>query len=180
MNELYQEGRRIRPPAWALAAMLLCACAPSSQDAGPGAPPSRGGGATDLAAIARLHDEYVAAHNAADVDRMVALFADDAVLMPADEPTLTGKKAIAAHYQQFFDQTASEISLEPVETRVAGDWAFERVELAVTVPGAKGKVMLAKAKYLWILQKQPDGSWKIARAIYNLDEDFAESTGPGA
>ena len=180
MNAPHQEARWTRPLAGSLVAMLLCACAPSAEKAGPGASATRGAGAADLAAIARLHDEYVAAHNAADVDRMVALFADDAVLMPADEPTLTGRKAIATHYQQFFDQTASEITLEPVETRVAGDWAFERVELAVTVPGAKGKVMLAKAKYLWILQRQPDGSWKIARAIYNLDEDFAESAAPGA
>ncbi|HYS77847.1 MAG TPA: SgcJ/EcaC family oxidoreductase [Candidatus Dormibacteraeota bacterium] len=180
MNGLQHEDRRTHPPAWALTALLVCACAPSSENAGHGAPPTRGAGAADLAAIAKLHDEYVAAHNAAEVDRMVALFADDAVLMPADEPTLTGKKAIGTHYQEFFDQTASEITLEPVETRVAGDWAFERIELGVTVPGDKGKVLLAKAKYLWILQKQPDGSWKIARAIYNLDEDFAESAGPGA
>ena len=180
MNALQQEGRWTRPLAGSLVAMLLCVCAPSSEKPPSGAPSTRGAGAADLAAIARLHDEYVAAHNAADIDRMMALFTDDAVLMPTDEPTLTGKKAIGEHYQEFFDQTPSEITLEPVETRVAGDWAFERVELTVTVPGARGKVLLAKAKYLWILQRQPDGSWKIGRAIYNLDEDFEESEGRGA
>jgi ketosteroid isomerase-like protein len=29
--------------------------------------------------------------------------------------------------------------------------------------------MRMELKYLWILQKQPDGSWRIARAIYNVD-----------
>jgi uncharacterized protein (TIGR02246 family) len=133
----------------------------------------------DLAAIERLHDGYVAAHNDADAGRMMALFTDDAVLMPTDEPAVTGRTAIGDHYQEFFDQTPSEIVLRPVETRVAGDWAFERIEMTVTLPGG-GKVMQAEVKYLWILERQPDGSWQIARAIYNLDEDFTESRGQGA
>jgi len=166
--------------AGSLLAMTLCACTSSSEKPPPGGPATTGAGAADLAAIAKLHDEYVAAHNAADADRMMALFTDDAVLMPTDEPSITGRKEIGEHYQEFFDQTPSEIALDPVETRVAGDWAFERIEVTVTVPGAKGKVMLAKVKYLWILQKQPDGTWKIARAIYNLDENFTEFRGPGA
>ena len=162
----------------ALAALLLVgACTSSSESRRPA---SAGASASDLAAIQRLHDAYVAAHNDADAGRMMTLFTDDAVLMPTDEPAVTGRAAIGEHYQEFFDQTPSEIILRPVETRVAGDWAFERIEMTVTLPGGGGKVMQAEVKYLWILERQPDGSWQIARAIYNLDEDFTESRGQGA
>lgn len=158
--------------AVAAALLLVAACTSSSESRRP-AP--AGASAWDLAAIARLHDAYVSAHNDADADRMMALFTADAVLMPTDEPALTGATAIGGHYQEFFDQTPSKIALRPVETRVAGDWAFERIEMTVSLPGGGGEVLQAQMKHLWILERQPDGSWRIARAIYNLDEDFTEA-----
>jgi uncharacterized protein (TIGR02246 family) len=131
---------------------------------------TRGASGADLAAIGRIHKEYVAAHNASDAERLMGLWADDAVLMPMDEPSLTGKEAIREHYQDFFDQNPSQISLSPLETRVAGDWAFERIQMTVTFADGEGEQeRYADVKYLWILQRQSDGSWKIARAIYNLD-----------
>ena len=159
------------------ALFLLAGCSPPSESH---QSESRGAGPQDLAAISRLHDAYVLAHNDADVPRMTALFTEDAVLMPTDQAALTGRDAIGEHYQEFFDQTPSKILLRPVETRVAGDWAFERLEMTVTLPGGSENVMEAKVKYLWILEKQKDGSWKIARAIYNLDEDVSESDGQNA
>jgi len=138
---------------------------------------THGASAADLEAISRVHKEYVAAHNDSDADRLVALFTDDAILMPMDEPSLTGRKAIREHYEEFFDQNPSAITLSPVETRVAGDWAFERIQVKVTLPDGGKEDRHADVKYLWILQRQPDGSWKIARAIYNLDGNIDEEEG---
>ena len=165
-----------QPLSFVAALFLVAACAPSSEERRPEA---HGASAQDLAAISRLHEAYVLAHNDADVSRMAALFTEDSVLMPTDEPAITGRGEIGAHYEEFFDQTPSKILLRPIETRVAGDWAFERLEMTVTMPSGEN-VMEAKVKYLWILEKQKDGSWKIARAIYNLDEDFTESDGQNA
>jgi len=52
--------------------------------------------------------------------------------------------------------------------------------MTVNLPSSGESSMEMKVKYLWILERQKDGSWKIARAIYNLDEDFTESDGPNA
>ena len=165
------------PLPFVAALFLVAACAPSSEER---RSETHGASAQDLAAISRLHDAYVLAHNDADVPRMTALYTEDGVLMPTDEPTLTGREAIGGHYEEFFDQTPSKIVLRAIETRVAGDWAFERIEMTVTLPGGGENSMEAKVKYLWILERQKDGSWKIARAIYNLDEDFTESEGQHA
>ncbi len=160
-----------------VAAAALLACTSRSTETPPPGSGSLGASAADLAAISRVHQDYVAAHNDADADRMVALFTDDAVLMPMDEPSLTGAKAIREHYEQFFDQNASAIELSPVETRVAGEWAFERIQVKVTLPDGARKGRQADVKYLWILQRQPDGAWKIARAIDNLDGSIDEEGG---
>jgi uncharacterized protein (TIGR02246 family) len=172
---------RLRPStrrlAVCLAAAGLVACTSRTPDTKPPGAVALGASASDLAAISRVHQEYVAAHNDSDADRLMALFTDDAVLMPMDEPALSGKPAIREHYEEFFDQNPSTIDLSPVETRVAGDWAFERIQVKVTLPDGKGEGRHADVKYLWILQKQPDGSWKIARAIYNLDGNIDDEEG---
>ena len=170
-----------RPPLRALAACLaaagLVACTSRPAETKPSGAGTLGASAEDLAAIGRVHREYVAAHNASDADRLVALFTDDAVLMPMDEPSLSGKQAIREHYEEFFDQNPSAIELSPIETRVAGDWAFERIQVKVALPDGGGDSRHADVKYLWILQRQPDGSWKISRAIYNLDGNIDDEEG---
>jgi ketosteroid isomerase-like protein len=109
----------------------------------------------------------------------MALWTEDAVFMPMDEPTITGREAIGRHIQDFIDQSPGEIEIVPAETRVAGAWAFERGTEIVTMrtdPG--GPAATIDIKYLVILQRQPDGSWKYARYIYNLEEPFPEPDAP--
>ncbi len=167
----------LRLLAACLAAAGLFACTSRPGETKPPGAAALGASAEDLAAISRIHQDYVAAHNDSDADRLVALFTDDAVLMPMDEPSLSGKQAIREHYEEFFDQNPSAIELSPVETRVTGDWAFERIQVKVTLPDGKGEDRHADVKYLWILQRQPDGSWKISRAIYNLDGNIDDEEG---
>jgi uncharacterized protein (TIGR02246 family) len=172
------------PPLRLIAACLLAAslaaCSSRCSESTRSASRPLGASAADLAAIGRLHQEYVAAHNASDAERLMALWTDDAILMPMDEPAISGRKAIAEHYDEFFDQNPSEIELEPVETRVAGDWAFERIQMTVTLPGGPKEHRHADVKYVWILERQPDGAWKISRAIYNLDGSIDDEEGVSA
>src|SRR5262245_45473361 len=101
------------PPLPLIAACLLATCLAACSSRCSGSAPTAvlGASAADLAAIGRLHQEYVAAHNASDADRLMKLWTDDAVLMPMDEPTLSGRKAISEHYEEFFDQNPSEIEI---------------------------------------------------------------------
>jgi uncharacterized protein (TIGR02246 family) len=154
-----------------LLALAVAACAGGGAPPGPAPPaaPARDVKA-DLAAIARLRDEYVAAHNAGDVDRLMALWAEDAIFMPADEPNIFGKAAIREHIQKILDQIPAQVALSLEETRVADDWAFDRgIETVTMGSGASGESVTMRVKYICILQRQPDGSWKFARYIYNLE-----------
>jgi uncharacterized protein (TIGR02246 family) len=124
----------------------------------------------DLAAIARSRDEYVAAHNAGDLDRIMALWADDAILLPPDEPTIYGKAAIRDYIEKVLDQIPARVALSLEETRIADDWAFDRgVETVTMGTEASGQSVTMRVKYICILQRQADGSWKFARYIYNIE-----------
>jgi uncharacterized protein (TIGR02246 family) len=126
--------------------------------------------AADIEAINRLNDEYVAAVNAGDVDGIMMLYTDDAVLMPPNQPALTGKGAIHSYLQGLFDMFSLEEVLSPGEVVVTGDWAFVRATTTVTVtPRAGGEQTQDIGKGIAIYRKEPDGSWKYARLVYNSD-----------
>jgi ketosteroid isomerase-like protein len=54
------------------------------------------------------------------------------------------------------------------EVQVSGDLAFARGTYAATVtPKAGGEETFIDGKYMTILKRQTDGSWKIHRDIFN-------------
>ena len=78
-----------------------------------------------------------------------------------------GTQAIQAVLEDFFKQNAARITHTPLETEVAGDWAYERGSITETVTPKSGKPMEKSLKYLVILKRQPDGSWKVYRDMDN-------------
>jgi len=63
------------------------------------------------------------------------------------------------------------------EIQVTGEWAFDRGTYQWRgVPRAGGDAIDDRGKYLVILQRQVDGSWKLARAMDNSDRPLAQST----
>ena len=157
-------------PAGILLAVVACGPAPqptAGTTAGSGR--SEPGTAADLAAIDKLRAAYLEARNSGEASRVISLWAEDGVLLPIDEPPVTGREAIAEHIQDFLDQTPGTITIHPDETRVAGDWAFERGREVLTMRESGREVALT-IKYLAILVRLPDGSWKVGRYMYNLDE----------
>ncbi|MDA2928036.1 SgcJ/EcaC family oxidoreductase [Acidobacteria bacterium AH-259-G07] len=122
----------------------------------------------DLDAIDSLRDEFLTAHNANEASRLAALYTDGAVLMPPNEESVTGKQGVESWYQANFDQFTAELTLSSEEVEVAGDWAFDRGTYTITLtPKDDGEPIEDNGKYIVILQKQPDNSWKITHAIWN-------------
>jgi uncharacterized protein (TIGR02246 family) len=134
----------------------------------------------DLEAIGRLRSDFVQATNEGDVDRLTALFADDAVFVPADDPTCEGKDAIADYFDDLMRDAPQTIDLDVLETRVEGDWAFERLDVTIDSTDAEsGEETETWARYFWVLKRQPGGGWKIDRAIYNIEEPGDEDDDGG-
>ena len=123
--------------------------------------------AADIAEINANRDQFAAAHNSNDAKAVAAYFAGDAVLSLPDQPALEDKKAVQTALEDFFRQNAAKIKHDPLETQVAGDWAYERGNITETVTPKAGKPIEQSVKYLVILKRQPDGSWKIHRDMDN-------------
>ncbi len=124
--------------------------------------------ASATAAINDIWKEYSASLNAGDIDRWVALWTEDGVQMPPDESAVVGKDRIRARNQAVADRFKFDIGITNEEVHTAGDWAFSRGTYKATLtPKAGGKQIPIDGKYMTILARQGDGSWKIHRDIFN-------------
>ena len=98
----------------------------------------------------------------------MADFTDDLVYLPPDQPPVYGKDSLTAFVEAFYAGFDIEIEMTSKEVVIAGEWAFDwGIVTGVVVPLEGGEEVVLDWKYLYVYQRQPDGSWKIARDIYN-------------
>ena len=99
---------------------------------------------------------------------------DDSVRMPPNEPTIIGKDGIKSWYERAFEAANLELEIAQKEIHIWEDWAFERGTYSVIrTPKDKGDPSSENGKWVIISQKQSDGSWKRARAIWSSDTPLA-------
>jgi uncharacterized protein (TIGR02246 family) len=156
-----------------LSLLALAACAPAAEEVavvetGPSVE-------ADVAAIQQLISDEVAAVAAGDLEAWLALFTEDVVMMPANEPTVTGKDAVRAWGQPLFEGFDIEETQSPEELEIAGGWAFTVTTFTFqATPHEGGDTTVESGRIMWIMRRQPDGGWKAARLIWNSDFPPAE------
>lgn len=122
----------------------------------------------DEATIRRLvGPEWKAAWSSGDAAAVADFYAPDAVVFPAAAAPLAGPAAIEAAFGAVFRHFRVEGSSEIVELEIAGNWAYVRGTYTTrmrpkdgTGPGEDDR-----GAWLWIVKRQPDGAWKIHRAM---------------
>jgi len=128
----------------------------------------------DRLQLAEVLARIQSAENRGDADSLVDLLAEDAVIMAPDFPVQEGKPACAAFVtavladlHTHFDRDVSYVS---AEVRVLGSYAFDRGSFSFTVtPRSCGEPASATGRYMFLYARDAAGSWKLARAITNLD-----------
>ena len=155
-------------------ALIVAACAPPAEEPEPAAEaPTQ---AEDIAAIRSGVDEGIAAFHAGDAAALAACYTEDAVVMPPNQPAVIGKEAMQSDFQTRFDQFTGKLTAHTAEVEVAGDWGFIRMNYTETLtPKAGGEPTEDSGKWLQIWRRGADGSWKVAREIWNSDKPL-----PGA
>jgi ketosteroid isomerase-like protein len=108
---------------------------------------------------------------AKDLNKIMSFYAEDAVLMPAAKPLLTGKAAITNEWKQLLAipafQNASKLA--QLEVSASADFAYTRGSYETRLMGEDGKLVIEPGKWLSVWRKQPDGSWRVAIETYNTD-----------
>lgn len=155
------------------AAILLAACGGGSNTNDQAAATATAAGITeaDSAAIVALNQRLADAGRAGNWDAWGAEYTADPVRLPPNAPAVVGKAAADALNRATPPFATAEVSLTYVAGR--GDLAVATGRYSISTAAGKdsaGKAIPAtrdEGKYMQILTKQADGSWKITRDIWN-------------
>lgn len=106
-----------------------------------------------------------------DLERIMSFYADDAVLMPMAEETVTGKAAIRDEWKHVLGipglQTVS--ALKQVDVSRSGDMGYSRGIYTSRMVGSDGSIVSEPGKWLTVWKKRDDGNWHIVVETYNTD-----------
>jgi ketosteroid isomerase-like protein len=128
----------------------------------------------DLYAIKMLNQQDVDAVLASDMDAVMSQWTDDFVVLPPVGPIVRGRSANVESVQKGIDQIRAFEPLEFVvdfeEIKIVGDYAFEwGTYRGTSRPRGGGDAVSYGGKLMRILQRQPDGSWKMHRTMTTND-----------
>lgn len=132
-----------------LVALLAVSCAP------PTAQESEG--------IAARSAEWVAAFEARDVDALVALYTDDARVLPPNAAAMQGADAVRGVFAEMIDAGLSG-DLQSIETMEAGDLGYHVGTYSLGIDGDE----VDRGKFIEIWRKV-DGVWLITADMFSSD-----------
>ena len=128
--------------------------------------------AEDRQAIEDLHQDDIAGSLAFDIDKLTNTWDDDVISMPPGSQPIVGK---AANHEYLQSQQKAMANVEILgyeeawdEVRLLGDYAYEygTIKSRIREQNAKDETPL-EFNVMRVLKKQPSGSWKIYRTIWN-------------
>lgn len=123
--------------------------------------------ASDKAGIQSLWTTYASAAVSGDTETWLSLWDPAGVQMPPGVPA-RGIDVVAANIADAWAKRPprKSMNINPIDIEIAGDWAFARGDYDVTsvIGGAEKKM---EGKFLTILKRQDDGSFKIYRDCFN-------------
>jgi uncharacterized protein (TIGR02246 family) len=124
----------------------------------------------DVAQVYALWTEYAAAANDKDLERWLDLWVDEAIQMAPGAPCRVGKAEIGQGMQALFDLGVRRMVVQPEEVRILGNLAYTHGAYEFEMALNRGdETRRYSVKFLDILEKQIDGSWKIAIDCHNYD-----------
>ena len=104
-----------------------------------------------------------------NIDSVMAVWADDAVMMPPGMPPLEGKAAIRSYVEAGMRLPGFSIQWEPVSVHVArsGDLAYMIERNVSTVNDSAGTPVTTHGKVVTVWRKDAEGNWRNVIDMWN-------------
>jgi ketosteroid isomerase-like protein len=118
----------------------------------------------DIVSIRNAAEDFLAAYNDADLERVCALLTEGALLMPPNEPAIAGLDLVRSRIDCFFSGFNFTMRFNACQTEVIGNIAFERggYTAYAMLKGETGEPRGGYGEYLLLFERQKDRSWRIA------------------
>jgi uncharacterized protein (TIGR02246 family) len=124
---------------------------------------------SDMVLARSISTNLTRAVDGRDPSAAAGLYDKDAVLMPPGERPVRGQQAIQAYWQKLMTSGLRKVSLAPSELRMAGDIAYEIGEYGIDLIRADHQPGSESGKYIVLMRRQDDGSWKMTHDMWSPD-----------
>jgi len=114
--------------------------------------------------------EWDSLFNAGDAANLAALYAENVISMPFAAPTIYGRQALQADFENFLANNTAEHKTDTDEILTGDDWAIERAHYLLTYTSkTSGNVVIEPGRHV-VCRKKIEGKWQIAWEIWNTDK----------
>ena len=117
--------------------------------------------------LSQMNKDFAKALNDKDAVAASLLYAEDASLLPPNEPIVTGRENIKKYWQAALDAGTTDVSVKTISTGSVGDLGYEIGQFQLSYPGADGKMIVEKGKYTEILKT--NSRWKMDFYLWYME-----------
>jgi ketosteroid isomerase-like protein len=124
----------------------------------------------DVKQIRMWIERYCATVTAGDFDGYRDFWTEDVVWLPPNTPIREGLEACMEYNRPLFEYYHSVETMTAEEIKVAGGWAFVRVDYTyrgTPKPGTDVQPLWEDGKGVFLLQRRPDASWVSTHCVWN-------------
>ena len=126
-----------------------------------------GNSSGDEQAVRTAMEQLFETYNTGDLDGHVAMFTEDSVELPPNQPVVVGREEIHKRKSRFMEMADAILHARIDELVVSGDWAFVRMTGTGTIAIKDGPTISPDDKAILIWKRISDGTWKLSHDIWN-------------
>ena len=136
--------------------------------------------AADEAEIHQLIDSIAGSFKTGDMEQVLAIYADDVLVLGIDQPDVAGKDAWRKTLADQPNDVTVNVRMDTKELEIAGDLAYERGTYTADISSKATGALLRSVtnRHIHIFKRQPDGHWKAWRLMENATSP-ARPSSPG-
>jgi ketosteroid isomerase-like protein len=143
--------------------------APRGRAPGPAGAASPGTGGRAEAGARQVVQDWAQACNTKHIDDLIELYSADATLIRSSIPPVRSLPAIREFLVSLLEAGLGDVEMESLRVEMMGEVAIDLGRCKLLVPVAMGKRREERGKYLIVLVRQPNGTWKILADCWSAD-----------
>jgi uncharacterized protein (TIGR02246 family) len=114
--------------------------------------------------------QFTEALNRGDISSVVALYTDNAVILPPNSEPVRGREGARALFEGMVQAMGlPTLRLSTVEVTEVGDTAYEVGDYTMTMKPPTGEAINDHGKYVVVWKRQGDAAWKLAVDMWSTN-----------
>lgn len=119
--------------------------------------------------LGQMNRDFAKALVAGDAVAAANLYAEDASLLPPNEPMVTGRANIQKYWQGGIDAGIIGATVHTTAAASDGDLGYEIGTFELQLKDSAGNIITDKGKYTELLKRNAEGKWISIYGMWNSD-----------